>query len=108
LKTNWSEPTIHSGDDPSQEANAGAVVDLRCKSQRIFGLLKSQKDAIERELSYPLDWEELPEAQECRVSSCLNDADPEDQADWPRQHQWLVKRMDDLHRAFSQRVRALE
>jgi hypothetical protein len=81
---------------------------LGVRAKEFFGLLKSQKDAIERELSYPLDWEELPEAQECRVSSCLNDADPEDQADWPRQHQWLVKRMNDLHRAFSQRVRALE
>jgi hypothetical protein len=66
------------------------------RAKEFFGLLKSQKDAIERELGYPLDWEALPEAQECRVSSCLNDADPEDQADWPRQHQWLAKRMNDF------------
>jgi hypothetical protein len=77
-------------------------------AKAFFNLLRNQKDAIERELGYSLEWEELPEGQECRVSSLLNEADPEDQADWPRQHEWLAKRMNDLHRVFSQRVKALD
>ena len=115
LPQNWMPYSI------GRSAFAVTVVMIRAKQQmraqlsvlgvrakEFFGHLKNEKDAIERELSYSLDWEELPESQECRVSSCLNDADPEDQADWPRQHQWLAKRMNDLHRVFSQRVKALE
>jgi hypothetical protein len=37
----------------------------------------------------------------------LNDVDPEDEADWPRQHQWLAKRLNDFHRVFANRVKAL-
>jgi hypothetical protein len=81
---------------------------LGVRAKEFFNLLKNQKDAVERELGYPLEWEELPEGQECRVSAHLNDADPEDKADWPRQHEWLAKRMNDLHRVFSQRVKAPE
>jgi Domain of unknown function (DUF4268) len=73
-----------------------------------FGLLKNQKADIERELGSPLEWEELPDAQDCRIANYLNDVDPADRADWPRQHEWLAKRLNELHRVFAPRVRALE
>jgi hypothetical protein len=81
---------------------------LGARAKDNFSLLKAQKDAIERELGYMLDWEELPEGLECRVSSSLSDADPTNKADWPRQHEWLAKRMNEMHRVFAPRVRALE
>lgn len=71
-------------------------------------LLKTQKDAIEREIGYPLEWEELPSRRDCRISSYLNDVDPEDDADWPRQHEWLAKRLNDMHRVFARRVGELD
>ena len=77
-------------------------------AKAFFGLLRRQKDAIERELGYQLDWEELPEGQDSRISSYLDDVDPEDKADWPRQHEWLAKRLNDFHRVFSDRVKALD
>jgi hypothetical protein len=55
-----------------------------------FGLLKIQKAEVEKELGYPLEWEELPDAQACRIACYLNDVDPEDKTDWPRQHEWLA------------------
>ena len=73
-----------------------------------FRMLREQKDAIERELGYSPDWEELPEAQDSRISHSLNDIDPENEADWPRQHEWLATHLNDLHRAFGQRVNALD
>jgi hypothetical protein len=73
-----------------------------------FGLLKQQKEAIERELGYALEWEELPEGQDSRIASYLNDADPEDRADWPRQHEWLTKRLNDMRRVFGDRVKTLD
>jgi hypothetical protein len=77
------------------------------RAKVFFALLKCEKEAIEQELSYPLEWEELPDGQDCRIAYYLNEVDPEDQSDWPRQHEWLAKRLNDIHRVFAQRVRVL-
>ncbi len=77
-------------------------------AKAFFGLLKQQKDLIEEELGYPLEWEELPARRDCRISSYLSDLDPEDEADWPRQHDWLAKRLNDMHRSLADRVKALD
>jgi hypothetical protein len=37
----------------------------------------------------------------------MDNVDPEDRSDWPRQHEWLAQRVNDLHRAFANRVKAL-
>jgi hypothetical protein len=73
-----------------------------------FHLLHAQKESIEQELGYPLDWDELPEGRDTRVSTALNDTDPEDQSDWPRQHEWLLTRLGELHRVFVNRVKMLD
>lgn len=78
------------------------------RAKAFFGLLQRQKEAVERELGFSLEWEELPSRRDCRISSYLNDVDPEDDADWPRQHEWLAKRLNDMHRVFAQRVRVLD
>lgn len=76
-------------------------------AKAFLALLMAQREAIEQDLSYPLEWEELPTRRDSRVSVYLSDLDPEDEADWPRQHQWLVERLNDLHRVFAQRVKML-
>lgn len=73
-----------------------------------FHLLQAQRDEIEAELGYPLVWEELPNARDKRIAIYLNEVDPEDQAAWPQQHDWLAARLNDLHRVFAQRVRNLD
>jgi hypothetical protein len=78
------------------------------RAKAFFGLLKGKKDAIERDLGYPLEWEELPSRRDSRVSCYLNEVDAEDRADWPRQHEWLAKRLNDMHRVFAHRVSALD
>lgn len=70
--------------------------------------LKTQREAIERELGYPLEWEELPSRRDCRIACYLNQVDPQNEADWPRQHEWLAEHLNDFHRVFSARVRTLE
>jgi hypothetical protein len=77
-------------------------------AKRFFGLLRAHQEQVERELGYALEWEELPSKRDCRIACYLNDLDPEDESDWPRQHEWLAKRLNDFHRVFSQRVRALD
>jgi hypothetical protein len=78
------------------------------KAKAFFHLLAQQKAEIERDLGFALDWEELPDGKDSRISVSLNDADPEDEADWPRQHDWLGKRLNELHRVLAPRVRALD
>ncbi len=73
-----------------------------------FHLLTKQKIAIERELGYPLEWEELPGGQDSRISLYHRDVDPEDEGDWLRQHGWLASTLNDLHRAFASRIRVLD
>ncbi|MGI4731437.1 MAG: DUF4268 domain-containing protein [Janthinobacterium lividum] len=73
-----------------------------------FHLLHAQKDAIEAEIGYSLDWEELPEGKDTRISTPLSGIDPEDQSDWSRQHEWLADRLNQFHRVFCNRVKLLD
>ena len=76
-------------------------------AKRFFALLFARRNEIESELGYALDWQELPEGQDCRVALSM-DADPADEADWPRQHEWLAGRLSEMYKVFSPRVRDLE
>lgn len=71
-----------------------------------FHLLRAQMPEIEAELGYALFWEEL-QGKDMRISVALNNLDPEDQLDWPRQHEWLTARLNELYRVFVHRVKAL-
>ena len=73
-----------------------------------LALLEQQKDEIERELGSSLEWgDELPTARDSKIAYYCRDIDPDDESDWPRQHEWLAKHLNDMHRAFSHRVRDL-
>lgn len=78
------------------------------RAKAYLALLKEQKDAIERELGCPLEWEDLPSRRDCRIASYLDDVDPDDDADWPRQHKWLASQLNNMHRVFFNRVRTLD
>jgi hypothetical protein len=78
------------------------------EAKSYFRLLREQRETIEHELGYALEWEELPDGRDSRIATYLNAVDPEDQADWPRQHEWLAKRLNDLHRVLANRVRVLD
>jgi hypothetical protein len=77
------------------------------KAKSFFDQLLAQKEAVERELGYALVWDELPEGRDSRISVPLNDVNPLNRSDWPRQHEWLAKHLNDLHRVFCGRVKSL-
>ncbi len=77
-------------------------------AKAFFGLLEYQRDEIEQELGYPLIWELLPSRQDCRICIYLDDANPENQSDWGRQHQWLATHLNDMHRVLAPRIRVLD
>jgi hypothetical protein len=76
-------------------------------AKAFYGLLEKQRQAIEQEIGYSLNWEELPTGQDSRISVYLDNADPGNEADWKRQHEWLADKLNDFHRVFASRVREL-
>jgi hypothetical protein len=78
------------------------------QAKQFYGLLSAQLDAIQSELGYGLQWEDVPSRRDCRVSIYLHHADPDQQEDWSRQHHWLAARLNELHRVLAPRVSALE
>lgn len=77
-------------------------------AKRFFYLLREQKDEIESELGYELEFKELPEKQASRITVYKNSINVEDREDWKHQHEWLAKKLNELHRVFSPRVRGLD
>ena len=70
--------------------------------------LEVQKDEIERELGYGLEWgDQSPSARDRRISCYRRKVDPGDESDWPDQHNWMAQSLNDLHRVFAQRVKNL-
>jgi hypothetical protein len=76
------------------------------RAKIFFALLQNQKNQIESEIGYALQWEELPSGQDSRIARYLDDVDPTDPADWERQHKWIAETLNDMHRVFASRVRA--
>lgn len=76
-------------------------------AERLQGL-ERQRDQVERDLGYQLEWgDQSPTARDRRIGCYLRDADPEDESDWSRQHEWLATRLNEFHGVFVERVRSL-
>ena len=73
----------------------------------LFQSLLKQRDAVENDLGYQLEWEESPDHLYSRIVDYNLGVDPTDRQDWPYQHQWLAERLDNMHRVFVDRVRNL-
>lgn len=89
----------HSGlkkQAPYREANA------------YFGALKKEREAVERELGFSLEWEDLLTKGSCRVATYDRDCDPTDESDWLAQHEWLADRLNRMHRVLAPRIKVLK
>ena len=70
--------------------------------------LEGQKEEIELELGYRLEWgDQSPTATDRRISCYRREVDPANESEWPDQHRWMAKSLNDMHRVFAQRVRDL-
>jgi hypothetical protein len=55
-----------------------------------------------------LKWDDLPEGRDTRISVTLENVDIEAVEDWQKQHEWLAKSLNDMHRVFSRRIHELK
>ncbi len=78
-----------------------------CDANAYFRALEQDREAIQRELPHELKWEALPDSGSCRVA-IYRECDPTDESDWPKQHEWLSDRLNQMHRVLAPRVKVLE
>lgn len=70
--------------------------------------LEEEKDQIEQELGFGLEWEDQPpRSKNQRISHYLRDVDPLDKADWRNQHNWIANNLNTMYRVFVDRVKNL-
>lgn len=72
-----------------------------------FHLLLEDREEIEREIGFELDWEELPHGIASRIAVRKRDVDPANKDDWVSQREWLVSKLEAFFQAFSPRVKNL-
>ena len=85
----------------------GCEIYMRGKNaKQAFKLLEHDKGAVEIETG-PLEWQELPEGQDCRIALYKSDFDPTNKTDWPECFNWLKKEAELFHKVFSYRITEL-
>lgn len=75
-------------------------------AKQAFKLLAQDKAAIE-EVAGPLDWQELPEGNDCRIALYRPGVTVTDRHVWDDSFAWLSEKAEVFHRAFAARVKAL-
>lgn len=69
--------------------------------------LLPKKAEIEDALGFPLDWQELPDAQACRIAAWFPDASLEDESRWPEYLDWLSQRIVSMDRILRPILKSL-
>lgn len=77
------------------------------EAKRRFDSLHREREQIEKEIGGRLDWRRDPGEKHSEIILELPDVDPKDERDWPRQHEWLKKKLYAFYRAFAPKVRRI-
>src|SRR5699024_1089576 len=76
-------------------------------AKKHFANLLEQKDSIESQLGFELDWQELPDSRACRIASWYTDASIEDESRWPEFMDWFAQRLVIMDKVLRPIVKAL-
>ena len=77
------------------------------EAKKHFANLSDQKKEIESKLGFELDWQELPEAQACRIATWYPNASIENESRWDEYLEWLTQRLVKMDQVLRPIVRAL-
>lgn len=77
------------------------------EAKQRFSNLLGQKETIEKQLGFELDWQQLPDAKACRIASWYPDASIEDERRWEEYLDWLTQRLVKMDQVFRPIVKAL-
>jgi len=79
---------------------------LGAESKAQFAILEQQREAIEQEFGEPLNWYCAENVRACRIFTRLP-ADLNKKESWLEYCEWLLSKLERLHKTFSRRVREL-
>jgi hypothetical protein len=92
----------------TRDERLGVELWLRgAKAKQRFSNLFGEKEAIERQLGFVLDWQELPDAQACRIASWYPNAAIEDEQRWDEYLNWIEQRLVVMDRVLRPIVKSL-
>ncbi len=91
-----------------KKESMGVHVALHGTNRKAFyDELLSQKDEIEKEIGYALQWLEMPDKTESHIKLTKENVDVGNKGNWPQHIEWMRKSIDNFHRVFSSRARNL-
>ena len=79
---------------------------MKGSAMTYFHSLKKEKKEIESQFGNPLEWFAGYETE--KHVALRKEADPKDENDWPRQHEWLATKLERLNEVFRPRVERLK
>lgn len=91
-----------------KEIGAHLVINGKNKGDYYKLLEDKYKVKIEQQIDIQLNWRELPDAKESQIVAEPLKADPKDQSDWARQHEWLKETIEKLHRVLAPIIKQLD
>ena len=91
----------------TQHRRIGCEVYIRGKNAKAaFKLLEEKKGQIEN-ITGALDWQELPNKQNCRIVLFKHEIDVRDRNNWQDTFKWFKDNAEKFHKAFSSQIRSL-
>lgn len=72
-----------------------------------FNALLEDRQQIEGELGFALEWQELPEAKGCRIVTFKQNVDVPAESTWLNQFDWFANHLEKLHDVLGPRIKRL-
>lgn len=90
-----------------QNKRIGCEVYIRGKNAKTaFKLLEEKKEQIEKTLG-EIEWQELPDKQDCRIVLYKYDIEIRDRGNWQNAYGWFKENAEKFHKTFSPIIRSL-
>jgi hypothetical protein len=77
------------------------------EAQSYFELLKQERDAIEAEIGFPLDWQNGTDIKPWNIATALTAVELEQDENWAIWIDWLCKSLEHFHGTFHARIKRL-
>ena len=77
----------------------------RKTAKAFFHLLQKDKKAIEKEIGFELDWQELPRQVHSSIGLNIEGQNIKDEKKWAKQHEVIRLGVESFHNAFAERIR---
>jgi hypothetical protein len=91
----------------TQHQRLGCEIYIRGKNAKTyFKLLEEKKEQIHKAIG-EIDWQELPDGQDCRIVLYKHNIDIKDRNNWQDAYKWLKENAEKFHKTFSPIIRSL-